>query len=147
MKNLSNFSIRTEMRSQTDFMDIDYFCLIIIIIIRSPIWFTALQLCIISYSLNVALSQTVWLQRGSDSWWVCVSFKYMLLCFIIGIIFSHFFLDILRFPSHLCYSAHVTLPLHSSGFLSLPMYCFPLSRLYVTSRLSLTWSKYMVSAL
>lgn len=50
-------------------------------------------------------------------------------------------------PPMLTYSAHVTLPLHSSSFLSLPMNCFPLSRLYVTSRLSLTWSKYMVSAL
>lgn len=43
------------------------------------------------------------------------------------------------------FCSSITLPLHSSCFLSLPLYCFPLPLLYVTSRLSLTWSKYTVS--
>lgn len=47
-------------------------------------------------------------------------------------------------PSML-FCSSITLPLHSSYFPSLPLYCFPLPLLYVISRLSLTWSKYTVS--
>lgn len=55
----------------------------------------------------------------------------------------HFFLDSLLSSSNPCYSA--PLLLIPPAFFPYLLYCFPLPLLYVTSRLSLTWSKYTVS--